>query len=159
MRYWLVKSEPDEFSLDDLMRRPKQTGGWDGVRNYAARNYLREMRLGDRVLFYHSSIKVPAVVGVVTVVREAYPDASAWDPKSSYHDPKSSPEKPIWDMVDVKFESKFTRPVTLPEMKRMPVLKNMVLLQRGRLSVQPVTRPEFDAIVQASNTPAPPEGA
>lgn len=159
MRYWLVKSEPDEFSLDDLMRRPGQTGGWDGVRNYAARNHLRQMRLGDRVLFYHSSIKVPAVVGTATVAREAYPDASAWDPKSGYYDPKSSPEKPIWDMVDVKFESKFKRPVTLPEMKRMPALKDMVLLHRGRLSVQPVTPREFEAILQASNAPAPPEEA
>ncbi|HEX7927274.1 MAG TPA: EVE domain-containing protein [bacterium] len=155
MNYWLVKSEPDEFSLDHLKARPNQTGGWDGVRNFAARNHLRSMKVGDKVLFYHSSIKVPEVVGIATVVREAYPDASAWDPKSDYHDPKASPEKPIWSMVDVKYQSRFKRGVTLPEMKEMKALKDMVLLHRGRLSVQPVTEKEFEAIVKASNTAAP----
>ncbi len=155
MRHWLVKSEPDEFSLQHLKARPKQTGGWDGVRNFAARNHLRDMKLGDRVLFYHSSIKIPAVVGIAVVAKEAYPDVSAWDPKSDYHDPKASPEKPIWSMVDVKFESEFPRPVTLPEMKEMRELKDMVLLHRGRLSVQPVTPAEFEAIVKASKSPAP----
>lgn len=157
MRYWLMKSEPDEFSLDDLKRRPNQTGGWDGVRNFAARNHLRDMKAGDRVLFYHSSIKIPEIVGIATVVREAYPDASAWDPKSDYYDPKASPEKPIWSMVDVKFESAFKRPVTLPEMKEMKALKDMVLLHRGRLSVQPVTEKEFDAITKASKSATPTE--
>jgi predicted RNA-binding protein with PUA-like domain len=159
MRYWLMKSEPSEFSLEDLKRRPGRTGGWDGVRNYQARNNMRDgMKLGDRVLFYHSSVKVPAIVGVATVAREAYPDASAWDPRSDYHDPKASPEKPIWVMVDVKFEAEFPRPVTLPEMRALPALQDMFLIRKGmRLSVQPVTPEEFDAIVRAAHS-LPPGG-
>lgn len=157
MNYWLMKTEPSEFSLEDLKNRPSQTGGWDGVRNYQARNHMRDgMKLGDRVLFYHSSVKVPGVVGVATVAREAYPDASAWNPKSDYFDPKASPKNPIWVMVDVRFESEFPRPVTLPEMHTMPALKNMLLLRKGmRLSVQPVTAAEFAAIVTAAKSPAP----
>ncbi len=157
MRYWLMKTEPTEFSLADLKRRPGQTGGWDGVRNYQARNNLREMRLGDRVLFYHSSVKVPAAVGTATVGREAYPDASAWDKKSDCHDPKSKSDTPLWVMVDVKFEAEFPRPVTLPEMRAMPALQDMFLVVKGmRLSVQPVTPEEFAAIEQAAQSPAPP---
>jgi predicted RNA-binding protein with PUA-like domain len=151
-----MKTEPSEFSLEDLKRRPGQTGGWDGVRNYQARNNLREMRPGDRVLFYHSSVKVPAIVGTATVAREAYPDASAWDPKSDYHDPKASRDNPIWAMVDVKFESEFRRPVSLPELRTLPALKDMFLIRKGmRLSVQPVTPGEFEAIVRAAQAPPP----
>ena len=157
MRHWLMKTEPSEFSLEDLKRRPGQTGGWDGVRNYQARNNLRDMRLGDRVLFYHSSVKVPAVVGTATVAREAYPDASAFDKKSDYYDPKSKPDAPRWLMVDVKFEAEFPRPVTLPEMRALPALQDMFLIRKGmRLSVQPVTPGEFAAIEAASRAPAPP---
>ena len=150
MRHWLMKTEPEEFSLDDLKRRPGQTAGWDGVRNYQARNLLRDgLRLGDRVLFYHSSTKSPAAVGTATVAREAYPDASAWNPASPYHDPRSTPERSAWLMVDLRFESEFARPVTLAEMRTLPELKDMTLLRRGmRLSVQPVTPKEFDAILR-----------
>lgn len=156
MRHWLMKTEPSEFSLEDLKRRPDRTGGWDGVRNYQARNNLRDMRLGDRVLFYHSSVKVPAIVGTATVAREAYPDASAWNPKSEYHDAKASPEKPIWLMVDVRFESEFPRALGLPELRTLPALKDMFLIRRGmRLSVQPVTPEEFEAILRAAHAPPP----
>jgi len=156
MRHWLMKSEPSEFSLADLRARPGRTGGWDGVRNYQARNNLQAMRLGDRVLFYHSSVKVPEIVGTATVVREAYPDAGAFDKKSEYFDPKSDKAKPRWFMVDVKFESEFARPVPLPELRKMPALQAMFLVVKGmRLSVQPVTPEEFAAIEAAARRPAP----
>jgi predicted RNA-binding protein with PUA-like domain len=148
MKYWLMKSEPTTFSIDDLMARPDQTDHWDGVRNYQARNFLRdEIRKGDRVLFYHSG-KMPAIVGTATVVRKGYPDATAWDPKSGHFDPKSTPDNPIWYMVDIRFESKFNAPLPLAGLRRFPELAGMLLLKRGmRLSVQPVTRSEFKFIV------------
>jgi len=150
MRHWLMKTEPGEFSLDDLKRRPGRTAGWDGVRNYEARNHMRDgMRLGDRILVYHSSVKVPAAVGTAIIVREAHPDASAWDPASPYHDPRSTPKRPVWLMVEIRFESEFARPVTLAEMRAMPGLKDMPLLRRGmRLSVQPVKPEEFAIIAR-----------
>jgi len=149
MRYWLMKTEPSEFSLEDLKRAPKQTAPWDGVRNYQARNHMRDgMKLGDRILFYHSSTDPTAIVGTATVAREAYPDDSAWDRKSEYFDKRSTPERPVWVRVDVKFESEFAVPLTLAELRTIPELKDMVLLRKGmRLSVQPVTSPEFNAIL------------
>ena len=148
MKYWLMKSEPTTFSIDDLMARPDQTDHWDGVRNYQARNFLRdEIRKGDRVLFYHSG-KMPAIVGTATVVRKGYPDATAWDPKSGHFDPKSRPDNPIWYMVDIRFESKFNAPLPLAGLRRFPELAGMLLLKKGmRLSIQPVTQSEFEFIV------------
>jgi predicted RNA-binding protein with PUA-like domain len=148
-KYWLLKSEPTAFSFADLLKESGQTAEWDGVRNYQARNFMRdEMKLGDGVLFYHSSSKPLAVVGTATVVREAYPDHTAWDPADQHYDPKSTPANPIWFMVEIRAERQFARPVTLEEMKGNPRLQNMMLLRRGmRLSIQPVTRDEWDEIV------------
>lgn len=147
-RYWLMKSEPGVFSFDDLKARPGSTDHWDGVRNYQARNFMRdEMKKGDRVLFYHSNCQEPAVVGIAEVTREAYPDFTSWLPGSPYYDPKSTPGHPRWFMVDITWKRAFKRPVTLSEMKKTPSLEKMRLLQRGqRLSVMPVTKEEFDTI-------------
>ena len=148
MRHWLMKSEPSEFSIDDLKRAPDGTAPWDGVRNYQARNHMREMKAGDRVLFYHSSTDPLAVVGTARVVREAYPDESAWNPKSPYYDKRSTPENPVWLRVDVRFEARFPVPVTLADLRTVPALKHMLLLRKGmRLSVQPVTAEEFEAVL------------
>ena len=148
-KYWLFKSEPTAYSFSDLLQEPGQTAEWDGVRNYQARNFMRdEMKVGDGVLFYHSSSKPLAVVGMATVAREAYPDHTAWDPADQHYDPKSTPDNPIWFMVDIRAEKPFARPVTLEEMKDNPRLRNMLLLRRGmRLSIQPVTKEEWDEIV------------
>ena len=153
MRYWLLKSEPDVFSLEDLKNCPNQTEPWDGIRNYQARNLMRdEMKVGDQAFFYHSRQAEPAIVGTVKVVREAYPDHTSWDPSSKYFDEKSSPENPRWLMVDVQFESEFSRPVTLKELRSVPELKEMFLLRKGmRLSVQPVTEEEFQLILAIAN--------
>ena len=150
MKYWLVKTEPESFSIEDLAKTPQQTTSWEGVRNYQARNFMRDgMKLGDRVLFYHSNADPPAVMGVATVVREAYPDSFAWDKKSKYYDEKSTPENPVWLMVDLKLESVFPRPVSLDELRGVAALKEMELLRKGsRLSVQPVRKAEFDWIVK-----------
>ncbi|HLU52789.1 MAG TPA: EVE domain-containing protein [Acidimicrobiia bacterium] len=146
MRRWLMKSEPDDYSIDDLAADGRTH--WDGVRNYQARNYMRdEMRVGDMVLFYHSVVRPPGVVGLAEVVTEAYPDHTAWDPDSKYYDPKSSPEDPRWFMVDVAFVEKFARMVTIDEIRSHPELSEMVLLHRPRLSVQPVTDQEFEIVV------------
>jgi predicted RNA-binding protein with PUA-like domain len=148
-KYWLMKSEPNVFSIDDLARAPKRTMHWDGVRNYKARNYMRdEMKVGDKVLFYHSNID-PSVVGVATVVRAGYPDHTSWDKKSKYYDPKSTADDPRWFMVDVRFDKKFERPLALGELRTVPALKHMVLLKKGvRLSVQPVSAAEFKTIAK-----------
>jgi predicted RNA-binding protein with PUA-like domain len=147
MRYWLMKSEPSVFSIDDLARAPKQTTSWDGVRNYQARNLLREAQPGDGVIFYHSSADPPAAVGTATIARAAYPDASQFDPKSDYFDADSKKNEPRWFVVDVKLDKKFARPVTLPELRANPALEGMVLLRKGsRLSVQPVTPAEWKAV-------------
>ena len=153
MKYWLLKSEPDVFSLEDLKNCPNQTEPWDGIRNYQARNLMRdEMKVGDQAFFYHSRQAEPAIVGTVKVVREAYPDHTSWDPSSRYFDEKSSPENPRWLMVDVQFESEFSRPVTLKELRSVPELKEMFLLRKGmRLSVQPVTEEEFQLILAIAN--------
>ena len=149
MRHWLMKSEPSAFSLQDLKECPKGTDHWDGIRNYQARNLMRdELKVGDRILFYHSSTKVPAVVGLARVVREAYPDHTAWDATSKYFDKRSTPESPVWLMVDIQFEAELPRPVPLSELHEMPQLAEMTLLRRGmRLSIQPVTRQEFEAVL------------
>jgi predicted RNA-binding protein with PUA-like domain len=150
MRHWLMKSEPDVFGLQHLKEKLKRTEHWDGVRNYQARNFLRDdMQKGDLAFFYHSSCAEPGIAGIVKIVRAGYPDNSAWDPKSNHFDPKSTPEKPIWYMVDVKLEREFRFPITLAALKRNPTLKNMVLLQRGnRLSILPITEKEWNAILK-----------
>jgi predicted RNA-binding protein with PUA-like domain len=145
-RYWLVKSEPDTFSFDDLAASPKGTTHWDGVRNYAARNFLREMTKGDLVLFYHSGADPSAIVGVAEVVREAYPDHTALDPKDPHFDPKSKRDAPTWFMVDLRARKRLERPVTLAQIKATKELANMALVRIGRLSVSPVTEAEFAVI-------------
>jgi predicted RNA-binding protein with PUA-like domain len=146
MRYWLLKSEPSVFSIDDLAR--VKTTTWDGVRNYQARNLLRdEIKVGDGVLFYHSSADPPAVAGTATIARAGYPDASQFDARSNHHDPASAREAPRWFAVDVKFDKKFAHAVTLPSLRANPALEDMVLLRKGsRLSVQPVTAAEWKLI-------------
>lgn len=148
--YWLVKSEPEVFSIDDLILAKNQTTHWDGVRNYQARNTLRDqMKLGDKVLYYHSNAQPSAVVGIAEVVKTGYADHTAFDPADPHFDPKSDPKNPTWFMVDIKFCEKFIRPIDLAELRQIPQLSHMVLLQKGsRLSVQPVRPEEFAAIVQ-----------
>ena len=149
MNYWLMKSEPESFSIADLKSCPKKTEHWDGVRNYQARNFLRAMKKGDLAFFYHSSCEVPGVYGVIEIARVAYPDPTAWDPENHHYDPKSTPERPLWHMVDVRFKREFKRPVTLSAIKAQVALKNMRLVQRGsRLSVMPVTAREWNAILK-----------
>ncbi|MBI3129314.1 MAG: EVE domain-containing protein [Candidatus Tectomicrobia bacterium] len=148
-RHWLMKTEPEVFSFDDLLAKPGKTDRWEGVRNYLARNHMRAMKKGDRVLFYHSNAGPPHVAGLAEVVREAYPDPTAFDRKSRYYDPKSSPGNPRWFMVDVRALSKLPRPVALPEMKANPRLKDMPVVRPfQRLSVQPVTKEEFEEVVR-----------
>jgi predicted RNA-binding protein with PUA-like domain len=147
VNYWLLKSEPAVFSLQDLARAPRKTTSWEGVRNYQARNFLRAMRRGDRCLFYHSNADPPGVAGVVEVVREAYPDPTAQDARSRYHDPRATPDNPVWSMVDVRLVEVFAREIPLDELRTIPHLAGMELLRRGsRLSVQPVTAAEFRTI-------------
>jgi predicted RNA-binding protein with PUA-like domain len=145
MRHWLLKTEPDELSIADLRARGR--AGWDGVRNGQAKNNLAAMKLGDLGLFYHSSVQPPGVVGVCRVVREAYPDVTAFDPESPYYDPKSDPKKPRWVMVDVEFVEELPRMVTLAELRAEPRLRDMVLVRPGRLSVQPVRPEEFETVL------------
>jgi predicted RNA-binding protein with PUA-like domain len=144
--YWLVKSEPETFSFDDLLASPKQTTHWDGVRNYAARNHLRAMRSGDLVFFYHSSASPAAIVGVAEVVREAYPDSTALDSADPHFDPKSKRDDPTWFMVDLRGVEPLPRPVSLDEVKHTKGLEDMALVRLGRLSVQPVTKREYDIV-------------
>ena len=148
MNYWLMKSEPDEFSIDDLVRAPRKTTPWFGVRNYQARNSMRDaMRIGDGVLFYHSSCEVPGIAGIASVASKPYPDASQFERKSPYYDPKSTPDDPRWVLVDVKLVKK-TRLMPLEEMRGYPELAGMVTLRRGnRLSITPVTARECEFIL------------
>ena len=148
MQYWLMKTEPGTYSIDDLLAEPNQTDHWDGVRNYQARNFMRDaMTVGDKVLLYHSG-KAPAVVGTGVIAREGYPDHTAWDPDGEHYDPKSSPDNPIWYMVDVRCEQKFAVPLPLKTLRGEEALVDMWLLRRGmRLSIQPVSRGEFDHII------------
>jgi predicted RNA-binding protein with PUA-like domain len=148
--YWLFKSEPNEFSLDDLKKSKNQTTFWDGVRNYQARNFLRdEIKKGDGVLFYHSSSDPLAVVGYCEVIKEGYPDHNQFDIHNDHYDPKADPKNPTWFMVDIKFVKDFKNPVTLQQIKDNSKLKNMKLIQRGqRLSIQPITKAEWDEILK-----------
>lgn len=156
LNYWLFKTEPGCFSFDDLKNRPHMTEPWDGVRNYQARNFLRDtIKPGDLVLFYHSNIPEPAIVGIAQVVREGYPDSTARDPHAEHFDPKSSPENPIWYMVDVRFVKPLTKQVTLEQVKSNPLLADMPLVKRSRLSIQPVSAGEWACILAMGETPAP----
>ena len=141
MNYWLMKSEPDAFSIDDLQTRPNQSEHWDGVRNYQARNMMRDqMKIGDLVFFYHSNCAEPGIVGIAKVVKEAYPDFTAFDPDDKHFDPKSNCEKPSWFMVDVQFVEKLPRTISLRELKDLPQLADFALVRRGnRLSIMPVS--------------------
>lgn len=148
MKYWLMKSEPDVFSFNDLKKRPNKTEPWNGVRNYQARNFMRdEMQVGDLILFYHSSCEVPGVSGIARVSSPPYPDSTQFESKSEYFDPKATIENPRWFLVDVSFEKDLTKHVSLEELKSHKALCEMRLLQRGnRLSILPVTREEFEYI-------------
>ena len=146
--YWLFKSEPTAYSFTDLMREEDQIAEWDGVRNYQARNFLRdEVKIGDGVLFYHSNANPIAVVGTALVVREGYPDDTAWDPDSDHPDPKSTPENPIWFMVDIKGEAYLNKPVTLKEIKSTLGLEECSLFKRPRISIHPITKSECEIII------------
>jgi predicted RNA-binding protein with PUA-like domain len=148
MKYWLFKTEPGCFSFEDLKNRPRMTEHWDGVRNYQARNFLRDdIGKGDGVLFYHSGIPHPAVVGLAEVVRGGYPDFTALNPESEHFDPKASAGNPIWYMVDVRYKNPLPRPVTLDEIKENPLLSDMQLVNRSRLSIQPVTPEQWKIIL------------
>lgn len=146
MRHWLMKTEPNVYGIDDLEREGKSH--WEGVRNYQARNFMRdEMRVGDKVLFYHSNAKPPGVVGIAEVCSKPYPDFTAWDPKSKYFAPKTSQENPVWMMVDVKFVKKFPRIISLDEIRKIPECSDMLLIKKGqRLSIQPIEKRHFEAI-------------
>jgi len=154
-RYWLMKSEPNVYSIDDLER--DGTTPWEGIRNYQARNFMRDdMKIGDGVLFYHSNTKPPGVVGIGKVCKESYPDFFAFDKKSNYYDPKSDSENPRWMMVDVAYVSTFKRVVTLDEMKEVPGLSDMLVIRKGmRLSVQPATKDEFQLVKKLGNSKSP----
>ncbi|HUH05309.1 MAG TPA: EVE domain-containing protein [Kofleriaceae bacterium] len=144
-QYWLMKSEPESFGIDDL----EQVGSshWDGVRNYQARNFMKEMKVGDEVLFYHSNAKPPGVAGLATVSREAFPDFTAWDARSKYYDPKSPKSEPRWFMVELAFAEKFPALVPLDVLKETPGLEDMLVIRKGmRLSVQPVQKSEFTIV-------------
>ena len=149
MAYWLMKSEPSEFGIDDLRARPRKTEPWDGVRNYQARNMMRDqMTHGDEVFFYHSNCDTPGIVGIMTVATEAYPDPTAFDPEDKHYDPKSDPENPRWFLVDVKFARKLKRVITLSELKTHPELAELALVKRGnRLSIMPVSDEEWAFIL------------
>ncbi|MGE0156808.1 MAG: EVE domain-containing protein [Geobacter sp.] len=149
MRYWLFKSEPSCFSFQDLQARPDATEHWDGVRNFQARNFLRdEIAVGDQVLFYHSSIPEPAIVGLCSVVRAGYPDHTALDPSADHFDPKASPDKPIWYMVDVRADQPLPQPIPLATIRQHPLLQEMPLVNRSRLSIQPLTADQFRILLK-----------
>ena len=147
MTHWLMKSEPDTYSIDDLKR--DKTEMWDGIRNYQARNMMRDdMQVGEKIFFYHSSCAQPAIVGIAKVASKPYPDPTQFDPESRYFDPKSSRENPRWHLVDVRYVRKMKRPITLAEIKSHPGLADMVLTRRGnRLSIMPVTDDEWDIVL------------
>lgn len=149
MNYWLMKSEPSTFSIDDLKNRPRQTEPWDGVRNYQARNFMRDaMQKGDLAFFYHSNCAEPGIVGIMTIASQSCADPTAFDPEDDHYDPKSDPDQPRWYLVDVKYRRKFRRTITLQELKQQRPLHGMKLLQKGnRLSVMPVTKQEWDYIL------------
>ncbi|MDR2878108.1 MAG: EVE domain-containing protein [Chromatiales bacterium] len=147
MNHWLLKSEPSTFSIDDLRKRPRRREHWDGVRNYQARNFMREMRCGDLGFFYHSSCPEPGIAGIVEVIREAHPDPSALNPESPYYDPRARANDPRWYMVDVEYRHEFDPFIDLRELRAHPELENMTILRRGnRLSITPVTIAEWNFI-------------
>lgn len=150
MNYWLMKSEPAVFGLDDLKKAPLGTSAWDGVRNYQARNFIRDgMRTGDLAFFYHSSCAQPGIAGIMEIVSRAYPDPTAFDPADDHYDPAGSPENPRWYAVDVRYKRSLNRVLTLTELKRLPELRAMPLLRRGnRLSVMPVTPAQWRRILE-----------
>ena len=151
-RYWLFKTEPHAFSFDQLEK--DRTTPWSGVRNFQARNNMLEMKIGDLGLFYHSSIAEPAAVGICKVVKEAYPDFTAFEKGGEYYDPRSTPQKPLWQMVDVEFVERFADPVTLARMRAEPRLVGMQLLRKGsRLSVQPVMPHEWKIVLELGTRP------
>jgi predicted RNA-binding protein with PUA-like domain len=149
MNYWLMKSEPDTFGIEHLRQRPKQTEPWDGVRNYQARNMMRDqMSVGDKAFFYHSNCAEPGIVGIMYIVKSGYPDVTALDPESPYYDPKASTDNPRWYRVDVKFEKAFSQIISLHELKQHPELEGMAVLARGsRLSITPVSNAQWDYIL------------
>jgi predicted RNA-binding protein with PUA-like domain len=147
MRHWLLKTEPGAFSWDDLMKAPDRTSSWDGVRNYAARNFMREMRKGDLAFFYHSSTDPSAIIGIAEIVREAYPDPTQFDAKDDHFDPKSKRDEPTWSMVDVRGRQALPKPLTLAELRGAKGLEKMELLRKGsRLSVMPVSPEEWKVV-------------
>ncbi len=147
-QYWLLKSDAESFSIDDLWRLPDRTTHWDGVRNFQARNFMREMKKGDLAFFYHSGGNEPGIAGIAEIVREAYPDHTALDPSDPHFDPKSKDGKSAWSMVDIRGVERFSRPVTLSEMRARPALEGMPLLQKGnRLSVQKVGAADWNAVL------------
>ncbi len=149
MNYWLMKSEPDVFGINDLEQRPNQTEPWDGVRNYQARNMMRdEMQVGDLAFFYHSNCTVPGIVGIMEITKAGYPDPTQFDPEGKYFDPKSDPDNPRWYLVDVTFKRRLSRTITLAELKERPELEGFPLIRRGnRLSVMPVAKEHWDFIL------------
>ncbi len=149
-RCWLLKTEPESFSIDDLKKAPKQTTFWNGVRNYQARNFMRDdFKKGDLVLFYHSNSEPSAIVGTAIVMAEGYPDTTAFDASSHYYDPDSKVDNPRWYMVDIRFQEKFAKPLSLEELRKVPGLAKMELLRKGsRLSVQPVTPEEYALVLK-----------
>ncbi|MCG8312739.1 MAG: EVE domain-containing protein [Pseudomonadales bacterium] len=157
MNYWLFKSEPDAYSIDDLAREKSGAGRWDGIRNYQARNILRDqIKVGDKVFFYHSSCKIPGIAGIAKVVKAAYPDPSQFNEKSSYFDNKSTVDNPRWYCVDISLVEKFTETIPLKRLKTIENLAEMTLLKQGRLSIQPVTPAAWKTIVKLAASPQQP---
>ncbi len=152
MNYWLMKSEPDEYSIDDLRTAPNQTEMWHGIRNYQARNFIRDdLRIGDLIFYYHSSCKVPGVVGIAEVTSEAYPDPTQFNPESAFYDPKSTQETPRWMSIDIRFVEKLKQVIPLTLIKSQPHLADMYLVSKGsRLSVQPVSDEQWQAVLRLS---------
>ena len=153
MKYWLMKTEPGVYSISDLAAEKNQTTHWDGVRNYQARNFMRDdMKMGDLVLVYHSNANPPGVAGVAKVVKESYPDFTAWDPNDKHYDEKSSEDAPRWFMVDIQLQRQFSDVISLPDLRELKGLEEMELLRKGsRLSVQPVRKKEFDRIIKCAD--------
>jgi predicted RNA-binding protein with PUA-like domain len=149
MKYWLLKTEPTTYSWEDLKKEKNRTTSWEGIRNYQARNYIRdEMRIGNLAFLYHSLQKPPSIVGIVEIVKNAYPDHFAYEPGHKYFDPKSKPDNPTWFMVDIRALHDLSEPVSIDELKKIPDLKDLVLLNNTRLSVQPIQKAEWDLIIK-----------
>lgn len=149
MNYWVMKSEPSVFGIDDLLQKPNQIEPWEGVRNYQARNFIREMCCGDRAFFYHSNCKTPGIVGILKIATDPYPDSTAFDPSNRYFDPRSTPLNPRWYRVDVGFKENFASVISLSDLKKNPLLKNILLVQKGsRLSITPLNKDEWDTILE-----------